>query len=105
LGYLVDVILTRDPWMHRMDLAAVTGRDPELTADHDGVLVDDVVREWASRHGQPCTLTLTGPAGGSWTFGTSPSEGPELEYDAVEFCRLIGGRGEPDGLLKTIVPF
>jgi hypothetical protein len=22
LGYLIDVILTRDPWMHRMDIAA-----------------------------------------------------------------------------------
>ncbi len=102
LGYLVDVILTRDPWMHRMDICAVTDREPELTADHDGVLVDDVVREWAARHGEPCTLTLTGPAGGRWTFG---SGGPQLEYDAVEFCRLVGGRGEPVGLLKTAVPF
>ena len=25
LGYLIDVILTRDPWMHRMDIAAATG--------------------------------------------------------------------------------
>jgi uncharacterized protein (TIGR03083 family) len=105
LGYLVDVILTRDPWMHRMDIAAVTGREPELTADHDGVLVDDVVREWASRHRQPCTLTLTGPAGGSWVFGDDPSTGPELQYDAVEFCRQVGGRGETDGVLKTLVPF
>jgi uncharacterized protein (TIGR03083 family) len=102
LGYLVDVILTRDPWMHRMDIALVTGREPQLTADHDGVLVADVVREWASRHAQPCSLTLTGPAGGSWTFGKG---GPELKYDAVEFCRQIGGRGGPDGVLKTLVPF
>ncbi len=102
LGYLVDVILTRDPWMHRMDICAVTDREPELTADHDGVLVADVVREWAARHGEPCTLTLTGPAGGSWTFG---SGGPASEYGAVEFCRLVGGRGEPVGLLKTAVPF
>jgi uncharacterized protein (TIGR03083 family) len=102
LGYLADVILTRDTWMHRMDIAAATGSAPELAADHDGVLVDDVVREWASRHGQPCTLTLSGPAGGSWAFG---SGGPGLDLDAVEFCRLVGGRGEPDGLLKTAVPF
>ena len=25
LGYLIDVILTGDPWMHRMDIAAATG--------------------------------------------------------------------------------
>ena len=32
----------------------------ELTAGHDGRLVADVVTEWARRHGQPFTLTLTG---------------------------------------------
>ena len=26
LGYLTDVILTRDPWMHRLDLARATGQ-------------------------------------------------------------------------------
>jgi len=45
---------------------------------------------------------LTGPAGGSWTFG---SGGPEIELDAVEFCRILSGRGEAEGLLKTAVPF
>ena len=102
LGYLLGVILTRDPWMHRMDIAAATGREPVLTPDHDGVLVDDVVKEWAGRHGQPCTVALTGPAGGTWSFGTG---GETVEMDAVTFCRAIGGRGEPSGLLATVVPF
>jgi uncharacterized protein (TIGR03083 family) len=100
IGYLVDVILTRDTWMHRIDVAGAVGLEPDLTADHDGVLVADVVQEWAGRHGQPCTLTLTGPAGGSWAFGTG---GPALTYDAVEFCRGLSGRGEP--ALGTDVPF
>ena len=43
IGYLTDVILTRDPWMHRLDLARATGRELVLTADHDGVIVADVV--------------------------------------------------------------
>jgi uncharacterized protein (TIGR03083 family) len=102
LGFLVDVILTRDPWMHRSDIAAATGRPQTLTTDHDGVLVDDVVHEWAARHGQPVELTLTGPAGGNWSFGTG---GPLLEHDAVQFCRLLSGRGESEGLLATEVPF
>lgn len=101
-GYLNDVILTRDPWMHRGDLAAATGLDMELTADHDGLLVADVAQEWASRHGQPCTLRLTGPAGGTWTWGDG---GPTAELDAVEFCRVLSGRGAGDGLLRTRVPF
>jgi uncharacterized protein (TIGR03083 family) len=100
LGYLIDVVLTRDTWMHRIDLTRALGRDTRLTADHDGVLVADVVQEWGERHGQACTLELTGPAGGSWTFGTG---GPTLSYDAVEFCRGLSGRGEP--ALGTEVPF
>lgn len=101
-GFLIDVIMTRDPWLHRTDIAAATGTAMTLTREHDGVLVDDVVREWAARHGRAATLTLTGPAGGTWTWGTG---GPHLELDAVEFCRTISGRGKGEGLLATEVPF
>jgi uncharacterized protein (TIGR03083 family) len=102
LGYLVDVILTRDTWMHRSDLAEAIGHEMALTADHDGRLIADVVREWAGRHGQPFTLVLTGPAGGRYTHGDG---GEHIELDAVEFCRILSGRGSGDGLLKTEVPF
>ena len=102
VGYLTDVILTRDTWMHRVDIARAVGQSPVLTAEHDGVLVDDVVREWGSRHGGQCTLVLEGPAGGSWTFG---SGGPELRADAVDFCRSVSGRQVLPGLLGTPVPF
>ena len=102
IGYLVDVILTRDPWMHRVDVARATGRELRLTPEHDGVLIADVVAEWAERHGQPYRLRLTGPAGGTWSAG---SGGPELELDAVEFCRVLSGRGAGEGLLAQQVPF
>lgn len=107
LGYLTDVILSRDTWMHRSDIAAATGREMELTAEHDGVLVADVADEWAARHRQPCRLVLTGPAGGSWTFNGAAGavETPEHEVDAVEFCRILSGRGRGPGLLTTRVPF
>ena len=48
-GYLFDVILTRDPFMHRLDITQATGVPMRATADHEGVLVDDIVREWAGR--------------------------------------------------------
>jgi len=101
-GYLIDVILTRDTWMHRSDIAEVTSKPMTLTAEHDGVLVRDVAAEWASRHGQACSLTLTGPAGGTWSWG---SGGPSYELDAVQFARIVSGRGEGEGLLATRVPF
>jgi uncharacterized protein (TIGR03083 family) len=102
LGYLLDVILVRDPWMHRVDISRAAGRPMLLTADHDGRIVGDVVAEWAGRHGRPFTLLLTGPAGGSYLQGTG---GPELQLDAVDFCRILSGRAAGDGLLTQFVPF
>jgi hypothetical protein len=105
LGYLIDVILTRDPWMHRLDICDALNRTPRLTADHDGVIVADVVKEWADRHGKDFTLHLTGPAGGTWTAG---SGGPQLELDAVGFCRVISKRPGPADfaeLMSTEVPY
>lgn len=103
LGFLIDTILTRDPWMHRMDIARATGTPPVISAEHDGALVADVVDEWAGRHGQPCRLTLTGSAGGQWTFG---SGGESFEADAVDFCRTTSGRAPAaTSLLGTEVPF
>ena len=101
-GYLFETILTRDTWMHRVDTAEATGRPLELTPDHDGVLVDDVVTEWAARHGAPFTLHLAGPAGGTWSVGTG---GEELSLDAVSFARTLSGRMPGEGLLAVEVPF
>jgi uncharacterized protein (TIGR03083 family) len=101
-GFLFDVVLTRDTWMHRVDIARATGRGLARSPDHDGVLVADVVAEWGQRHGRPHRLRLTGPAGGTWAVGDG---GPELELDAVEFCRVLSGRGNGTGLLAEQVPF
>jgi uncharacterized protein (TIGR03083 family) len=102
IGYLLDVVLTRDVWMHRVDLSRATGRQLELTPGHDGVLVADIVAEWAQRHGAAHRLRLTGPAGGEWSGGT---DGEEIELEAVEFCRILSGRGSGPGLLGQQVPF
>jgi uncharacterized protein (TIGR03083 family) len=105
LGYLIDVILTRDPWMHRLDICTALDRTPDLRADHDGVIVADVVSEWAGRHGKDFTLHLTGPAGGTWTAGTA---GPRIELDAAGFCRVIAKRAGPADLaelMSTEVPY
>ena len=101
-GYLFDIILTRDTWMHRVDIARATGTPMELTPDHDGRIVADVVAEWARRHGQPFTLRLTGSGGGAWASG---SGGEDIELDAVEFCRILADRAEGTGLLTQRVPF
>jgi len=116
LGYLTDTIYLRDLWMHRVDAARATGRALVLSDDHDGRIVADVVAEWARRHGRPFTLTLTGVAGGRFRSDGSSALGStvparpageetDLELDAVEFCRTLGGRSPGTGLLATVVPF
>ena len=108
LGYLIDTIYLRDMWMHRVDASRATGREPVLTADHDGRLIEDVVAEWARRHGEPFSLTLTGPAGGTYeSSGVSggSATAQQLELDAVEFCLMLAGRLDGSGLLTTVVPF
>jgi uncharacterized protein (TIGR03083 family) len=101
-GYLVDTIFTRDTWAHRLDISRATGQPMVLTAEHDGRLIGDVVAEWARRHGQPFTLTLTGPVGGRWRAGDS---GEDLELDALDFCWVVASRQPGAGLLATEVPF
>ena len=108
LGYLVDTIYLRDLWMHRVDATDATGRELVLTPEHDGRIIADVVAEWGRRHGRPFTLTLGGPAGGTFaSAGADPGgPGPEsVELDAVEFCRALAGRADAPGLLATVVPF
>jgi len=102
LSYLMDVIYTRDTWMHRGDISRATGRDVVLTPEHDGRIVADVVAEWARRHGQSFTLELTGPAGGAFVAGDG---GDHIELDTVEFCRILSGRAQGTGLLATAVPY
>jgi uncharacterized protein (TIGR03083 family) len=101
-GYLYDVIHTRDPWIHRVDISRATGREMALSPDHDGRIVADVVADWARRHGQPFTLSLSGLAGGLYEWGT---DGAALDLDAVEFCRILSGREPGSGLLATRVTF
>jgi uncharacterized protein (TIGR03083 family) len=105
LGYLIDVIYLRDMWMHRVDVAHALKRPLELSADHDGEIIADVVAEWGRRHGRPFVLELTGPAGGSYAQDADSPEVERLTFDAVEFCRTLAGRSEATGLMTTVVPF
>ena len=106
VGYLFDTILTRDVWMHRIDLCTAVGIPVLLTADHDGVIVSDLVDEWAQRHARPYRLTLTGTAGGRFAGATGGQDQEwHDELDAIEFARILAGRGTGTGLLAIRVPF
>jgi uncharacterized protein (TIGR03083 family) len=104
LGYLIDTIYLRDLWMHRVDTARALNRPLELSAEHDGRIVADVVAEWARRHSQPFVLELAGPAGNTYTHDPD-ARSERLTLDAIEFCRTLAGRAPASGLLTTVVPF
>jgi uncharacterized protein (TIGR03083 family) len=96
LGYVLDVLGLRDPWMHRVDLARATGR-PLLLGAHDRVVVAQVTadlgRAW---QGPPMLLELTGPVGGRWTVGQSPPVAT-VRADTVDYLRALSGRNDhPD---------
>jgi uncharacterized protein (TIGR03083 family) len=101
LWYLLDVGFTRDVWAHRIDVARAVDRPLELTADHDGRLVADLVGEWAGIHGAPFELVLTGPAGGTYVQGVG---GERVVIDPVEFVRALSGRASAEGVLAHPLP-
>lgn len=72
-----------------------------LTPEHDGRIAADLVVEWGRRHREPFRLVLEGPAGQTLVQGTG---GEELDIDAVEFCRVLSGRGTGSGLLRHKLP-
>lgn len=102
LGHLMDVVYTRDLWMHRNDISAATGKSFDVSPAHDGRIIEDVVREWASKHDAPFVLELTGPAGGSFQRG---SNGQLITLDAVEFCLVVSGRSQNTFPLAERVAF
>ena len=101
VGYLMDMVYTRDVWMHRVDVARAAGKTMELTSEHDGRIVADMVAEWAALFDGPFTLELEGVAGGSYHRGTG---GEHACIDAVEFVRIISGRAPGTGLLSHPLP-
>ncbi len=101
-GRLLEVVLTRDVWLHTVDIARAVGREVEVSAPCNKRIIEDVVAEWAGRHGQPFELHLSGPAGATFVHGVG---GERLDLDAVEFARTLSGRAPGAGLLETRVLF
>lgn len=101
VSYLFDTGFTRDVWMHRIDLAQATGKPLEIDRAHDGRIIADIVAEWAGTHGEPFTLELEGPAGGSYRSG---SGGEHVQMDAIEFSRILAERVHGEGIMSHPLP-
>lgn len=96
IGYMANVIITRDMWMHRLDICRATDREMELTAEHDGRITRLVVRDLSRRlsprrGGASVVYELSGPAGGAWRIGNGV-QGATIRMDTLDFHLLASGR-------------
>ncbi|WP_344220548.1 maleylpyruvate isomerase family mycothiol-dependent enzyme [Kribbella sancticallisti] len=109
LGYVQDILLARDLWMHRDDVCQALGRDFDPGPYAEEVIAQvmlDVV-DGPFWQGTPVVLVLTGRGGGTYRLG----EGDPIatvRIDAMAFMRTLSGRddhpvvelvdGDPAGL-------
>ncbi|MER7109250.1 maleylpyruvate isomerase family mycothiol-dependent enzyme [Streptomyces sp. NPDC000229] len=116
MDYLARVLITRDTWMHRVDICDATGRELVLH-EHDkevvGQVLLDLALDWS---GPPVFLDLSGPAGGRWMLGRG-TPAVVVQADAVTLMRHLSGRpplggigceGDPVGtaaVMAARVPF
>ena len=92
IGFSMNVIFTRDAFMHRIDITRATDRDLDL-GDPEARLVADAARQWTRKSKAAARLLLEGRAGGSYLMADNPAA--TITGDAVEFCRMLTGRAEP----------
>lgn len=104
IGKLLDVILPRDMWMHRHDIASATGKPFIQTAEHDGIIVEKAVLDAAIFAAPRLSkfeihLTLHGISGGSWRFGSGTPV--SLAIDAIDFMRRSSERLSVEDALQV----
>lgn len=97
IGYLTDLIYTRDMWMHRFDICRATGREMRLTPQHDGRITALVVRDLARKltprlRGRAVAYELTGISGGRWSLGENLRPLAIISMDVLDFHLLASGR-------------
>ncbi|GAB2671289.1 maleylpyruvate isomerase family mycothiol-dependent enzyme [Kribbella swartbergensis] len=97
LGYVQDILLARDLWMHRDDVCQALGRsfDPGPYAQE---IIAQVVYDleasgpfWGDRPG--VVLELTGQGGGTYRLGRDEPVG-RAAVDAVSYMRTLSGRDD-----------
>ena len=97
LGYLTDLIYTRDMWMHRLDICRATGHEMVQTFRHDGRITALVVRDLARKlspklTGQTVVYELTGFSGGDFRLGENASPRAKITMDVHYFHLVASGR-------------
>jgi uncharacterized protein (TIGR03083 family) len=97
IGYLTDLIYTRDMWIHRLDVARATDREMVTDSTHDGRIVALMVRDLGRRlpvrfRSRAIVLELDGRAGGVYRLGEGESPAATVALDALDFAWRAAGR-------------
>ena len=108
IGYITDLIYTRDMWMHRLEISRTSGREMTLTAAHDGRIVELVLRDLGQtprhrRRERNIRVELTGPAGGIFDFGSGSDPSATIQMNALAFNWLASGRTSPDEIISEVL--
>lgn len=100
-AYLVDVIYSRDQWMHRMDICRATGKPWVINPDHDRRLLDLIIRDMAlTLAGRLSVIVnVTGALIASYRFGSGEPQA-EVEIDLFTLNRRSSGRITADETLE-----
>lgn len=106
IAYLTDTIYTRDQWMHRADLCRATGKKMTMTPEHDGRIIDLVVRDLAFKtertfNQHTVDLHLTGDIDAVYHFGSGSQADVMVTMDIIEFNRLASGRISVESALSS----
>jgi uncharacterized protein (TIGR03083 family) len=106
LGYLFDVIYTRDMWMHRIDICNATKKKMQLHVHHDGRIAALIVKDLAEKskrglHGCAALLELSGAAGGTYRIGENSTARATLRMDVFTFVALTSGREKAANVLTS----
>ncbi|WBQ07058.1 maleylpyruvate isomerase family mycothiol-dependent enzyme [Kribbella sp. CA-293567] len=95
LGYIQDILLARDLWMHRDDVCQALGRDFDA-GPYAGEVVAQVMLDLVDGPfwpGTPVVLILTGQGGGSYRLGQGEPIAT-VSTDAVGYLRTVSGRDD-----------
>ncbi|MEV5964121.1 maleylpyruvate isomerase family mycothiol-dependent enzyme [Kribbella sp. NPDC051952] len=97
LGYIRDILLARDLWMHRDDVCQALGRSFDAGPYADE-LIAQVIYDleasgpfWGDR--PAVVLELTGQGGGTYRLGRGEPVG-RASTDAVGYMRMLSGRDD-----------
>jgi uncharacterized protein (TIGR03083 family) len=95
LGYIQDILLARDLWMHRDDVCQALGREfdagPYAEAVIAQVMLD--IEDGPFWQGTSVVLVLSGQGGGTYRLGRDEPIAT-VQTDAVGYMRTLSGRDD-----------